>query len=51
MIGLAVLFALALIAIGADSVPAAAGAGAAALVGMWFYEDSFIRAGQSVPLS
>jgi len=23
----------------------------AALVGMWFYEDSFVRAGQSVPLS
>ncbi|MCE2512772.1 MAG: polysulfide reductase NrfD [Acidimicrobiia bacterium] len=26
-------------------------AGLAALVGMWFYEDSFVRAGQSVPLS
>ncbi len=25
--------------------------GAAALVGMWAYEDSFVRAGQSVPLS
>jgi len=28
-----------------------AAAGLAALVGMWFYEDSFVRAGQSVPLS
>jgi len=26
-------------------------AGVIALVGMWFYEDSFVRAGQSVPLS
>ena len=26
-------------------------AAGAALVGMWFYEDSFVRAGQSVPLS
>ena len=31
------------------ALPAAAGL--AALVGMWFYEDSFVRAGQSVPLS
>ncbi len=29
----------------------AAAAGISALVGMWFYEDSFVRAGQSVPLS
>ena len=33
------------------SVPLLAVAGLAALVGMWFYEDSFVRAGQSVPLS
>ncbi len=32
------------------SWPAAA-AGISATVGMWFYEDSFVRAGQSVPLS
>jgi len=31
------------------ALPAIAGLGA--LVGMWFYEDSFVRAGQSVPLS
>ena len=31
------------------ALPAAAGL--CALVGMWFYEDSFVRAGQSVPLS
>ncbi len=29
----------------------AALAGVAAIVGMWSYEDSYIRAGQSVPLS
>jgi len=34
----------------AGPVPAAA-AGICALAGMWFYEDSFVRAGQSVPLS
>jgi Fe-S-cluster-containing dehydrogenase component/formate-dependent nitrite reductase membrane component NrfD len=28
-----------------------AGAGAFALVGLWFYEDAWVRAGQSVPLS
>ena len=43
----------------AAAVALAAGTGAAlpaiaglcALAGMWFYEDSFVRAGQSVPLS
>ena len=30
---------------------AGAVAGVSALAGMWFYEDSFVRAGQSVPLS
>ncbi|MCP4958089.1 MAG: polysulfide reductase NrfD [Actinomycetia bacterium] len=29
----------------------AAFAGLAAIVGMWFYEDSYVRSGQSVPLS
>ena len=28
-----------------------AAAGVAAIAGMWAYEDSFVRAGQSVPLS
>ena len=40
------------IALAADTgsaVPAVAGL--AAVAGMWFYEDSFVRAGQSVPLS
>ena len=26
-------------------------AGLLALVGLWFYEDAWVRAGQSVPLS
>ncbi|MDE0117651.1 MAG: polysulfide reductase NrfD [bacterium] len=40
------------VALATDSglVPAAV-AGISAVVGMWFYEDSFVRAGQSVPLS
>ena len=45
----AVLTAVALAAGTGPALPAAAGL--AALVGMWFYEDSFVRAGQSVPLS
>ena len=45
----AVLVAVGL-ATGAGPWPAAA-AGICAVVGMWFYEDSFVRAGQSVPLS
>ena len=28
-----------------------AAAGACALAGLWFYEDAWVRAGQSVPLS
>ena len=28
-----------------------AAGGALALVGLWFYEDAWVRAGQSVPLS
>ncbi len=31
--------------------PLVAAAGVAAIAGMWAYEDSFVRAGQSVPLS
>ncbi|MCY4068234.1 MAG: polysulfide reductase NrfD [Acidimicrobiaceae bacterium] len=34
---------------GGPTLPAIAAA--AAVAGMWFYEDSFVRAGQSVPLS
>ncbi len=45
----AVLTSAALVAGTGPALPAAAGL--AALVGMWFYEDSFVRAGQSVPLS
>ena len=50
--GLLVPAALVATALAADSsavLPAIAGG--CALVGMWFYEDSFVRAGQSVPLS
>ncbi len=43
--------AITLLAAGADSPALAAAAGLAALIGMFFYEDSFVRAGQSVPLS
>ena len=45
----AVLTAVALAAGTGPALPAVAGL--AALAGMWFYEDSFVRAGQSVPLS
>jgi len=53
-VGLAVPAALAGIALvvgGGTGTGLAGAAGAAALVGMWFYEDAFVRAGQSVPLS
>ena len=52
VLGLAVPAVVVGVGIVADtgSWPAAV-AGISALVGMWFYEDSFVRAGQSVPLS
>ncbi len=45
--------ALTIIALAADvSDPTLTGlAGIAAIAGMWAYEDAFVRAGQSVPLS
>ncbi len=52
VLGLVLPGVAAAIALAADTgaaLPAAAGL--AALAGMWFYEDSFVRAGQSVPLS
>jgi hypothetical protein len=53
VLGLGVPAALVVIALAGDvSGPALpALAGVAALVGMFAYEDSFVRAGQSVPLS
>ena len=52
VLGLVVPAVLTVIALAADLGPALpALGGLAAVVGMWFYEDSFIRAGQSVPLS
>ncbi len=54
VIGIAVpaaLVILALIVGGSGAVALAAIAGIASLVGMFAYEDSFVRAGQSVPLS
>jgi len=52
VVGLLIPAALTIIALGADSGPLLpAIAGVAALGGMWAYEDSFVRAGQSVPLS
>ncbi|RMH82775.1 MAG: 4Fe-4S ferredoxin [Actinomyces sp.] len=52
VVGMLVPAALAVVALAADTstlVPALAGL--CALVGMWFYEDAYVRAGQSVPLS
>ena len=52
VLGLVLPAAAVAVALAADAGPALpAAAGAAAVVGMWFYEDSFVRAGQSVPLS
>ena len=53
VLGLVVPAALVIVALAADVDGAAlpALAGVAALVGMFAYEDSFVRAGQSVPLS
>ena len=52
VLGIVVPVLAAAVALAADSGPALpAAAGLCALVGMWFYEDSFVRAGQSVPLS
>ncbi len=51
-LGIVIPAVLVIISLAADLGPAMpAVAGLAALVGMWFYEDSFVRAGQSVPLS
>ena len=51
-LGLVVPAVLVVISLAADTGPwPAAAAGISAVVGMWFYEDSFVRAGQSVPLS
>ncbi len=51
-LGLVIPAVLVVVGLAADagSWPAAV-AGIAAVGGMWFYEDSFVRAGQSVPLS
>ncbi len=50
--GLALPVAAVIVSLSAGAGPLLpAAAGVSALVGMWFYEDSFVRAGQSVPLS
>ncbi|MFQ5556179.1 MAG: NrfD/PsrC family molybdoenzyme membrane anchor subunit, partial [Acidimicrobiales bacterium] len=52
VLGLLLPAALVIVALATDSgawLPAIAGV--ASIVGMWFHEDSFVRAGQSVPLS
>ncbi len=52
ILGLLIPAALIIISLAVDADAALpAVAGLAALVGMWAYEDSFVRAGQSVPLS
>ncbi len=50
-IGMVTAGALAAIAVGADSEALALVAGIAAIAGVALYEDAFVRAGQSVPLS
>ncbi len=50
-IGMVAAGVLAAIAIGADSESVALLAGIAAIAGVALYEDAFVRAGQSVPLS
>jgi Fe-S-cluster-containing dehydrogenase component/formate-dependent nitrite reductase membrane component NrfD len=51
VLGLAVPAAFVGISLAVDSGLLAAVAGICAVAGMWCYEDSFVRAGQSVPLS
>ncbi len=52
VLGLVVPAVLVAVSLAADSGPVpAAVAGICAVAGMWCYEDSFVRAGQSVPLS
>ncbi|MGZ0220430.1 MAG: NrfD/PsrC family molybdoenzyme membrane anchor subunit, partial [Acidimicrobiales bacterium] len=52
VLGLLIPGALVITALSVDSGPGLpAIAGIAALIGLWAYEDSFVRAGQSVPLS
>ena len=52
VLGLAVPAALVAAGLATDTGPwPAAVGGICAVTGMWFYEDSFVRAGQSVPLS
>ncbi|MGO9905334.1 MAG: 4Fe-4S dicluster domain-containing protein [Solirubrobacteraceae bacterium] len=51
MLGLAAPAALGVVFLAAGGVGVLAAAGACALVGLWFYEDAWVRAGQSVPLS
>jgi formate-dependent nitrite reductase membrane component NrfD len=50
-IGMAVPALLGIAFLAEGGVGLLAGAGASALVGLWFYEDAWVRAGQSVPLS
>jgi len=51
LLGQAGAGALALIAVLSGSMPIAVIAAIAAIVGLFAYEDAFVRAGQSVPLS
>jgi hypothetical protein len=50
-LGLAAPSALGALFLAAGGRGVLAGAGACALAGLWFYEDAWVRAGQSVPLS
>ncbi len=51
LVGLAAPAALGAAFLLAGGLALLAGAGACALTGLWFYEDAWVRAGQSVPLS
>ena len=51
VIGLGIVFPIALLLVGAADGGAGIVASALALMGMWFFEDLWVRAGQEVPLS
>ena len=50
-LGLAAPVVLGVVFLAVSSLGLLAAAGACALAGLWFYEDAWVRAGQSVPLS
>ena len=51
LVGLALPAACAVLFLTVGGVGLLAAGGVLALIGLWFYEDAWVRAGQSVPLS